>query len=205
MHIIKQYFEKSNTLPNEETSKAFNYFNESQKDLKNKVDDIISEDNSVFKFINDNGKLFDEKNKKNKFDKIMKIIESTFIGNYLNKTEINTITYEELCTSFNKHGIKDKDKFLPKTPINLYYSSSELLKEYTNNHYKNNKEDYEEIIFDILSLLFYFKIPSVGEKWIEGNDKKQEIKGLKNSLLTIIAILVNLIDVIQNDFKIKII
>ena len=77
-----------------------------------------------------------------------------------------------------------------------------MLKEYTNNHYKNNKEDYEEIIFDILSLLFYFKIPSVGEKWIEGNDKKQEIKGLINSLLTIIAILVNLIDVIQNDFKI---
>jgi len=207
MHIIKQYFEKSKSIPNEETAKALNYFNENQNEFENinKVDDNISEEKSMFKFINDNGKFFDEKNKKDKFDKIMKIIESTFSENYFNKTEINTITYKELSTSYSKHGIKDKDNFLPKTPINLYCSSNELLKEYINNNFKNIKDYYEEIIYDTLSLLFYFKIPSVGEKWIENYDKKQEIKGLKNSLLTIIAILVNLIDVIQDDFKIKII
>ena len=114
--------------------------------------------------------------------------------------------------------------------MNVYYISHELLKKYINNNYKNKKEDYDEILFDILSLLFYFKIPVIGEKWVEHykserekintvksqkekiNKKKelknvkveeenQELKGLKEPISTIIAILVNLIDVIQKDFK----
>ena len=69
-----------------------------------------------------------KKEKKKKFDEMMKTIEAIFTGNYSTKTGINSITYKELSTAYSKHGVKDKDKILPKTPLNLYYSSNELLK-----------------------------------------------------------------------------
>ena len=160
----------------------------------------------------------------------MKTIEGIFTGIYSNKTAIYNITYKELTNVYTKKGVKEKDKFLPKTPLNLYYSSKELLEKYMSNQFKNGKEAYDEILFDILSLLFYFKIPVIGEKWVEHyksereklntmksikdkNSKKketknakveeesQESKGLKEPISIIIAILVNLVDVIQKDFK----
>jgi hypothetical protein len=245
LHIIKKYFEKSNMLPTEETTKAINNFNEKQKgeagvpitESKEDINLIESSDSKDEKeeelmrqYINDNGKFFDEKSKKKKFDEMMKTIEAIFTGNYSTKTGINSITYKELSTAYSKHGVKDKDKILPKTPLNLYYSSNELLKKYINNNFRNKKEDYDVILFDILSLLFYFKIPVIGEKWVEHyksereklntmksikdkNSKKketknakieeesQESKGLKEPISIIIAILVNLVDVIQKDFK----
>jgi hypothetical protein len=245
LHIIKKYFEKSNMLPTEETTKAINTFNEKQKgeagvtitEAKEDINNIESsdikdskEEGLMRQYINDNGKFFDEKSKKKKFDEMMKTIEAIFTGNYSTKTGINSITYKELSTAYSKHGVKDKDKILPKTPLNLYYSSNELLKKYINNNFKNKKEDYDEILFDILSLLFYFKIPVIGEKWVEhyklereklntnktlkdkNNKKKetknakveeesQESKSLKEPISIIIAILVNLVDVIQKDFK----
>jgi hypothetical protein len=245
LHIIKKYFEKSNMLPTEETTKAINNFNEKQKgeagvpitESKEDINLIESSDSKDEKeeelmrqYINDNGKFFDEKSKKKKFDEMMKTIEAIFTGNYSTKTGINSITYKELSTAYSKHGVKDKDKILPKTPLNLYYSSNELLKKYINNNFRNKKEDYDVILFDILSLLFYFKIPVIGEKWVEhyklerekfnsiktlkdkNNKKKetknakveeesQESKSLKEPISIIIAILVNLVDVIQKDFK----
>ena len=66
-----------------------------------------------------------------------------------------------------KEQQKLKDKFIPKTPLNLYNSSNKLLKDYLNNNFINDKEIYNELLLDILSLLYYFKIPVIGEKWIE--------------------------------------
>ena len=234
--IIYQYFAKSNMLPTEETTKTMNTFNEKKKgeagipaieadelkkengEIKDKEDDEIS----MYQFIHDNGKFFDEKIKKKKFDEMMKTIETIFTGNYSTKTGINAITYKELTPIYNRPGVKEKDKFLPKTPLNLYCSSNGLLNKYMNNNFVNDKKDYEEILYDLLSLLFYFKIPVIGEKWIEHyktekeklmkekSAKKKETKikneeetketiKLKEIISVIIAIIINLIDVIEKD------
>ena len=229
-HIIAEYFTKSNMLPTEETTKAFNEKQKGESD-KNEKEEIENEGNEAEditnnkeeeQFINENGKFYDEKIKKKKFEEMMKIIEGIFTGNYSNKTNIYAITYKDLTTVYSKHGVKEKDKYLPQTPLNLYYSSKELLTKYINNHFHNEKENYDELLNDILSLLFYFKIPYIGGKWIEHykavkektekipkkkdtktkieEDSQEEIE-LKQPISTIIAILINLIDVIQKYLK----
>ena len=236
--IISQYFAKSNMLPTEETTKTMNTFKEKKKEeAAPEADDINKKENgeikekeedeiSMYQFINENGKFFDEKIKKKKFDEIMKTIETIFTGNYSTKTGINAITYKELTSICNRPGVKEKDKFLPKTPLNLYCSSNSLLNKYMNHNFVNDKKDYDEILLDLLSLLFYFKIPVIGEKWIEHyktekekeklikeksakkkdnknkieEESKESIK-LKEIISVIIAIIINLIDVIQKDLK----
>ena len=242
LNIIGKYFAKSNMLPTEETTKAINTFNEKQKgeagvpiteskdSLENNNYEINKkEEEEMRKFIEKNGVFFDEKKKNNKFNETMKTIEAIFTGIYSSKTGINNITYKELTTVYSKPGVREKDKFIPKTPLNLYYSSKVLLNDYINNDFKNKKSNYDEILLDILSLLFYFKIPVIGEKWIEHykaereklnmkaskgkglgkkevknskpEEERKENKGLKDCISTIIAILINLIDVIQKDMK----
>jgi len=227
--IIAKYFTKSNMLPTEETTKAFNEKQKGDID-KNEKDEIeINEnidenkDKEEKKYISEHGKFFDEKNKKKKFDEMLKIIEAIFTGNYSSKTGINTITYKELNTSYdkNKNGVRPKDNFIPKTPLILYYSSKELLAKYINNQYEINKANYDELLSDILSLIFYFKIPVIGEKWIEHYKTEKEkiaqeknltkknakiniendLIELKQIISIIIAILVDLIDVILKDSK----
>ena len=127
----------------------------------NEAEDIVNNKEEE-KFINENGKFYDDKIKKKKFEEMMKIIEGIFTGNYSNKTNIYAITYKDLTTVYSKQGVKEKDKYLPQTPLNLYYSSKELLAKYINNHFHNDKENYDELLNDILSLLFYFKIPYIG-------------------------------------------
>ena len=176
-------------LPTEETTKAFNEKQKGDID-KNEKDEIeINEnidenkDKEEKKYISEHGKFFDEKNKKKKFDEMLKIIEAIFTGNYSSKTGINTITYKELNTSYDKNrkDAKPKDNFIPKTPLILYYSSKELLAKYINNQYEINKANYDELLSDILSLIFYFKIPVIGEKWIEHyKTEKEKIAQEKN-------------------------
>jgi len=67
----------------------------------------------------------------------------------------------------NKLNDKTK-KFIPKTPILLYDSTNKMLKKYLID-FSNENISYNN---DILSLLFYFKIPNIGNKWI-GNSKEQ--------------------------------
>ena len=99
---------------------------------------------------------------------VLKIIDTVFLGSYKHKAMTHWLTYRDLKTAFKKKGIKDKDYFLPKTPLNLFYSTEKLFKKYINNHFVNDKQDIDEILFDILSILFYFKLPISGEeKWIE--------------------------------------
>ena len=205
-NIIAEYFTKSNMLPTEETTKAFSEKQKNQIEKKNmegeeekvNVDVSVDINKEEQRYINENGKFFDEKIKKKKLDEIMKTIEGIFTGIYSNKTAIYNITYKELTNVYTKKGVKEKDKFLPKTPLNLYYSSKELLEKYMSNQFKNGKEAYDEILFDILSLLFYFKIPTIGEKWVDRYRTHKETNGeLKEPISTIIAILINLIEVIQ--------
>ena len=222
-NIIALYFTKSNMLPTEETTKVFN---EKQKGETNKVipgkdendinDDTdinVGENKEEEKYIKEYGLPFEDKLVKNtkKFDikEIMKIIDTIFTGNYTQKSKINAITYKELTTLYSKKGVKPKDSFIPKTPLNLYYSTISLLNKFIKNNFKNNKDDYDDILNNILSLLFYFKIPTgaIGERWIDHYHrqdiaKMNEVKNqLKRPISVFIAILVNLIDVIQKDLK----
>ena len=206
-NIIAEYFTKSNMLPTEETTKAFNE-KQKKEEKKNMEEENVNVDISIDvnkeeeQYIIDNGKFFDEKIKKKKLDEIMKTIEGIFTGIYSNKTAIYNITYKEVTNVYSKKGVKEKDKFLPKTPLNLYYSSKKLLQRYMRNKFQNEKEAYDEILFDILSLLFYFKIPTIGEKWVEHyRTEKETISELKEPITTIIAILTNLIEVIQQYAK----
>ena len=225
-------------LPTEETTKVINTFNEKQKGeagmaiTKNEIDKKESdkEKQMMNKFIKDNGKFFDEKHLKKNFNELLRIIEAIFAGNFGQNDLFKYITYKELSTSFNKKGMKGKDKFVPKTPLKLFYDSYLLLNRIINNNLIIEKEEIEEILYNILNLLFYFKIPTIEEKWIEHhkfkkpiiipeqdlkrknsknsqikNEKSEEeikeIQELKEIILIIIAILVDLIDVIQKKFK----
>ena len=238
-NIIAQYFTKSNLLPTEDTIKAFNEKKKGESN-NNKKEDKNNEENQVFekeqnkeeeKYILQNGIFFDSKlfKKKEILIEVLKMIDTVFLGNYKHKAMTQWLTYRDLKTSFKKKGIKDKDYFLPKTPLNLFYSSEKLFKKYVNNHFVNEKQDYDELLYDILSLLFYFKLPlSEEEKWIEhytktkevivdeNISKKQDTKNEKKEgekkeiniikiigqIAVIIAALVNLIDVIQKDYKV---
>ena len=64
---------------------------------------------------------------------------------------------------------------MPKTPILLYDNTNKILKKYLKNFSKENIP-YNDLYDDILSLLFYFKIPIIEDKWIENSekDKKEE-------------------------------
>ena len=239
-NIIAQYFSKSNLLPTEDTIKAFN--EKKKGEINNNVkEDKNNEENQVFekeqnkeedKFITQNGTFFDQKlfKKQETLMEIFKIIDTVFLGNYTHKAMTHWLTFKDLKTTFKKKGIKDKDYFLPKTPLNLFYSSEKLFKNYINNHFVNEKQYYGELLYDILSLIFYFKLPTnEEEKWTEHYSKSKEViideniakkKDTKNEktkkdqedkdqksikisqqISTIIAMLVNLIEVIQKDSK----
>ena len=104
------------------------------------------------------------------------------------------------------------------------------MNKYINNNFNNKKEDFNEIISDILSLLFYFKLPTIRGKWVEhykkeeekitpnkiikekGNKKKEqknekieeenlESKELEGQILTIIAILFNIFESANEHLK----
>ena len=53
---------------------------------------------------------------------------------------------------------------MPMTPLSLYSSTNKILCEYLNT-FIISKDIYKELYRDILSLIFYFKIPIIGLKW----------------------------------------
>jgi hypothetical protein len=210
--IIADYFTESNMLPTEETTKAFN---EKQKEeTSGKVENEIKENNDIEigenkdeeKFIQENGKFFEDKllkSKKFEIVEILKIIDAIFIGNYnIKNSKINAMNYKDLSNQYKKRS-NDSKTFLPKTPLDLYYDTIRKLKNYIKNNCKNKKEDYDDILNDILTILFYFKIPRIEEKWVEHYNRQWKIKSsdLTQLIKVFIAILVNLIDIIQKEMK----
>ena len=242
--IIASYFQKTNMIPTEETTKTFNEIKESTNSAESSSNEIYNLENhnkeEIKKYMEEKGKFFPihkesflgGKNTLKKFDEVMKTIEAIFTGNYTaSKVSINAISfdYKDLEKLYNNSGIKEKDskakdKYIPKTPLNLYNSSKKLLSKYILNNYTNDKNKYNEILLNILSLLYYFKIPVIGEKWIERhkikketpkspkkeknqkNSSKNEIEiqdfdELQNIIKEIIAILVDLFETIKNNIN----
>jgi hypothetical protein len=188
-------------IPTEETFKTLNEIRDTPVSEENSAKEIIDTEyqETINNYIKEYGTFFEihkdgflsGKNTKKKFNEVMKTIEAIFTGNYnSSKVSINAISfdYKELDKLFAEAGIKNKDqskmkdKFIPKTPLNLYSSSNKLLRDYLNNYFTNDKDIYDELLLDILSLLYYFKIPVIGGKWIE-HYKPEEEKNMRGSVV----------------------
>ena len=171
LKIISSHFHKANMISKEEKEKFLN-------DLKINSSEIssISETNDFKDYIQAFGKFFEITEEKfsstlDVFQNALKIIESIHLGEYQNY--VFNFDYESLDYLFRSNKLICKQgKFVPKIPILLYYSTYKILKKYLID-FSNENILYNELYDDILSLLIYFKIPIIEDKWIE-NSKEQE-------------------------------
>ena len=240
LNIITLYFKKTNMIPTEETAKAFNEIKESEsKSVISNRSSIASnisqkDDDNFYNYVNEHGKFFEikegifHKNTREKFEEILKTIETIFSGKY--KNSAISFNYKELDDLYDEIKTDKKDKFYPKTPMSLYSNTNKILMDYLKN-FSIKENIYNELCKDILSLLYYFKIPIIEGKWIEQykekiqkvspaknpkNAKKgkepvksenvvenNDIKKLNKILKKIIAILVDLFNVVKNYRKIN--
>ena len=212
--------------------------------IKKEMKEYIKKKGTFFE-VQEGGIFSGNKNTKKKFEEVVRTIEALFSGRYdSSKNSLKAIDfdYKELEQLYNDYHlideerekeknnkVKGKHNFLPKTPLNLYDSTRKLLTEYLNNNLSISKSRYNELLIDILSLLWYFKIPDIGGKWIEfykeedsnpkedlspkkdknskkGKESKPENKnidrkkipsGFSEILKKIIAVLINLFEVIN--------
>ena len=227
LNIITLYFKKTNMIPTEETTKAFTDIKETESknaSSRSSTSSSGQKERMGFKnLVDKKGKFFDFKKKK--FDDIIKTIETIFSGTY--KPSVVHLDYKDLEKFYDDIKTVKKDKFIPKTPLSLYSSTNKILSNYLKD-FSNKPEIYSELGKDTLSLLYYFKLPVIGPKWIEqykpeeksklerlskdksskkGKENKIEEQKDKNEeeieqiLKNIIAILYDLIDVIRIEKK----
>jgi len=178
------YIKNKKMILTEENEKFLNYFKKIMKNLEEKSS--ITESENFINFVNEKGKMFPiikklfSSNIKD-FEISLKNIESINLGKY--KSDFFNFDYEEINDLFKEskkeNSINDKHNFIPKTPILLYDSTSKILKKYLTN-ISNENIPFNKLYNDILSLLFYFKIPIIEEKWLEGIEEQIKYKNNKN-------------------------
>ena len=183
LNIISIYFRKQNLNLSEENDKFLNK-------LKEQIDSLetISNNCNFIEYVSKHGKFFEisegffSSNKRFKFENSLQTIEAIYIGSYENKIKDQKLfdfNYKELSNLFNEKKDNKIKKFLPKTPILLYDNTNKILKKYLTNFSKENIS-YNDLYDDILSLLFYFKIPIIEDKWIENSKRKENNEGKKS-------------------------
>ena len=178
---IYQYLKTKNIILTEENDINSNGLQVSLSDKSS-----MSENEDFLEFIRKEGKFFERKNaifisNIKEFQNVLKAIESIYLGDYEKKIFDFNYDSGELTSLYKENEINNNRKFIPKTPILLYDSTNKILKNYLNNIISNENIPYNELYNDILSLLFYFKMPDVGYKWIEkrkkeNNKRKEKIK-----------------------------
>ena len=169
-------------IPTEETTKTFNEIKETEAKNNNPLrasssSNISSSNKKNFKeFVEEKGRFFAIKegimqtNTKKKFEEVIKTIETIFSGIY--KSSAVHFEYKELEKLYEV--LTKKTKFLPKTPLSLYSSTNKLLCNYLKD-FSNEVVFDKELGKDILSLLYYFKLPVIGLKWIEQYKSEEKI------------------------------
>ena len=187
LNIITLYFKKTNMIPTEETTKSLNEIKETEKNKSNKDNQSSTSSNeqmdeaNLKKYVEEKGKFFEMKdgfmqtNTRKKFEDSLKTIETVFSGIY--KAGVFNFDYKELDKQYDAIKIK-KEKFIPLTPLNLYSRTNKLLYNYLK-IFSIDMKIYKELYRDILSLLFYFKIPIIGLKW---NDQYRPDDRIRNSI-----------------------
>jgi len=144
-------------------------------DFKNKMNleeiSSLTESKLFINFVKKNGTLFQisksffSSNTKDS-ENCLKNIESIHLGQY--QYGFFNFCCNELDGLFKESkSINDKEKFKPKTPILLYDNTSKILNKFLTN-ISNENIPFNELYNDIISLLFYFKIPIIDYRWIEG-------------------------------------
>ena len=234
-NIVTSYFIKSNMIPTQETTKTINEIKESEKNnAEKKGRESIHDEKKEKKFKNlvkNKGIFMNTKKKADEVVKIVKTLETIFSGKY--KAKSNFFNIEKEFDNLHKQIYHKKDKeygekFMPSTPLSLYASTIKILKEYLKN-YKNSEDInlYKELCEDILSLLYYFRLPEIRFKWIEqykveektsgglksekslrkgkdsksSTDEKKDGEELEEILKKIIAILYDLFEIIRKKIK----
>ena len=189
LNIIALYFKKTNMIPTEETTKTFTEIKESE--TKNNslrassssnlnIVNINNQKTNFKDFVEDKGTFFTIKegllqtNTRKKFEEVVKTIETIFSGIY--KSNAVHFEYKELEKLYE--NLTKKSKFIPKTPLSLYSSTNKILINYLKN-FSNDVIFDKELGKDILSLLYYFKIPVIGLKWIEQYKSEDKINPTK--------------------------
>ena len=187
VNLISTYIKKSTLIPKKEILETPSENQTESSSNKSSLSKNSQSDDERRDYIKKYGKFFEIKeglfhrNTTTKFNEILKAIESIFTGKYTNF--ILNIDYKEINELYIIL-IDKKGKFCPKPPVSLYVSTTKILKSYLDN-FSLDKKYYEELCMDILSLLYYLKIPTIGAKWIDINKENQKEKkeNLVKSLL----------------------
>ncbi len=187
LNLISTYIKKSNVIPKKELLETPSENQTESSSNKSSLSKNSQSDDERRDYIRKYGKFFEIKeglfhrNTTTKFNEILKAIESIFTGKFTNF--ILNIDYKEINELYIIL-IDKKGKFCPKPPVSLYVSTTKILRSYLDN-FSLDKKYYEELCLDILSLLYYLKIPTIGAKWIDINKETQKEKkeNLVKSLL----------------------
>ena len=174
--IITSYFIKTNMIPTEETNAILEIINSNR--ISKPTSNINSNDEKELEKLDAIPNLFFQNIKPKKLESALKVIETIFSGEYASNSKHINIGYKDLDQLYElikEDKNNDKSKFVPKTPLSLYSSSFNLLNNYLNNNFTNKKNIYKELEIDILTLLYYFKIPIIGRKWIESYKIEEDI------------------------------
>ena len=205
--VIANYFNETNMIPTEAISRTL--FDIVSKKSNSSID--VSMINKTIKKTDpfEEGGLqgvtknyyFNQRTSKS-FTDVLSIIETVFTGQYKDfplVNEANDIKFFEDNYSIIKNILvrkipdakqrKDfekenkKKKFDLKTPLQLYKDTYNDLNVYLQK-YCIEDIDLENLYHNILCLIYYFKIPTIGDKWIENlrnNDKEKP--GIKDIII----------------------
>ena len=187
LNIIKSYFTRTNMIPTEETNNIIEKINSHRGSILPKPQNLEQKNvnqNEELEKLEIKNQFFDVKDYKKikKYDNALKVIETIFSGKFGSNSKTINFGYkclEDLYMELEEDN-KDEKKFVPETPLSLYISTHNLLNHYLNNNFSNNKNIYRELEIDILSLMYYFKIPIIGRKWVEKYKSEREITILKD-------------------------
>jgi len=202
--IISLYLSKTNMIPLEQSD---NFLNELEIEIEEEHEFLnissISESEGFKKLIKQKGNFFENKSEKNNFENAFKSIETIYLGKYGDDT-FNFDYYELTKLSKMIKLNNDGNKFIPKIPILLYESTNKILKKYLRD-FSNENIPYNELLEDILSLLFYFKIPNIGKKWIENKEaifeENENLDDDENNLNEILKKIIALLFYLFNNIK----
>ena len=172
------------------SNNSIEYKDNNQNIKKNIKKDPFGEGGSKLSGVskNDYFNIKDKKSKKTVFIESLSLIETVFNGNFKSVPQVEDskdMKFFEDNFTYVKNYLKkkipkgadksekkslekeiNKKKFDLKTPLALYKDTYNSLNTYLNK-YRIEELNLEDLYWNLLCLIYYFKIPIIDEKWIE--------------------------------------